>query len=612
MARNSSGVYTLPAGNPVVTGTTITSTWANGTMSDIATEITNSLDRAGRGSMTAPFKSVDGTTAAPGMVFGSETTTGISRPVAGRMSFSVLAAEILRLTASGLSIVAGGLTISAGQLAVPAGTVGAPGVAFSGDLNNGWWAPAADTQAWSIAGAELMRLNSTGFGIRGAVADGHSFEVGGSASNGVIARFYGATVQSRGLSIDSAALNGVNGALFNFNAPGSASNGGIGLQASYVFINATDEYAASGFTANNFQIGGTTNGTQGMTMVAWPGANATAPDIQSLKSRGAAQGSRVIVGNGDNLLQITAAGDDGVDFIPAAQIGFQVDGTPGVGDVPGRMTFSVRAAGGGLTEVMRLIESGQVLIGATTALGSGAGHVTIRGSTPRTMLQVTSDAQTGRYEVYNAAGAVAGRLAYDVTAGRWDFGTGGAVTRLSFDSAALTVTGNVLPEASGTRSFGSTALEWLGLHGRSLTRTSAGALAFASTNVAGTITLATAGTTWVTLAANGRLQMDGGAYTTPEQPAHSATPTFDAATSNVFEPAAMTANITSMTISNQVAGQTIMIRFQQDATGGRTVALPAGAVVTGSVNTTANKVSWLTLTRSGRSGVLEGNWFNLP
>lgn len=43
MPRDVSGTYTLPAGNPVVTGTTISTTWANNTLSDIATALTNSL-----------------------------------------------------------------------------------------------------------------------------------------------------------------------------------------------------------------------------------------------------------------------------------------------------------------------------------------------------------------------------------------------------------------------------------------------------------------------------------------------------------------------------------------------------------------------------------------
>jgi len=43
MARNGSGTYTLPAGNPVVTGTTISSTWANNTLNDIGNAMTASL-----------------------------------------------------------------------------------------------------------------------------------------------------------------------------------------------------------------------------------------------------------------------------------------------------------------------------------------------------------------------------------------------------------------------------------------------------------------------------------------------------------------------------------------------------------------------------------------
>ena len=103
-----------------------------------------------------------------------------------------------------------------------------------------------------------------------------------------------------------------------------------------------------------------------------------------------------------------------------------------------------------------------------------------------------------------------------------------------------------------------------------------------------------------------------GAYTPAAQPTHSATPTFDCAVSNVFEPAAMTGNVTSITLSNPVAGQTVQIRFQQDATGGRTCAVPSGAKVDGSINTGANRVSWLILTYSGRASRFEGNWLVVP
>jgi hypothetical protein len=52
MSRNGSGTYTLPAGNPVVAGTTITSAWANSTFTDVATALTGSVAADGQTPMT--------------------------------------------------------------------------------------------------------------------------------------------------------------------------------------------------------------------------------------------------------------------------------------------------------------------------------------------------------------------------------------------------------------------------------------------------------------------------------------------------------------------------------------------------------------------------------
>jgi len=52
MSRNGSGTYTLPAGNPVVTGTTISTTWANNTLNDLAAAMTDSVAADGQTPMT--------------------------------------------------------------------------------------------------------------------------------------------------------------------------------------------------------------------------------------------------------------------------------------------------------------------------------------------------------------------------------------------------------------------------------------------------------------------------------------------------------------------------------------------------------------------------------
>lgn len=53
MSRNGSGVYSLAAGNPVTTGTTISSTWANNTLTDIASALTASIASDGQTVITA-------------------------------------------------------------------------------------------------------------------------------------------------------------------------------------------------------------------------------------------------------------------------------------------------------------------------------------------------------------------------------------------------------------------------------------------------------------------------------------------------------------------------------------------------------------------------------
>lgn len=52
MARDGSGNYTLPAGNPVSTGGTISSTWANNTMTDIGSALTQSVSKDGQTAYT--------------------------------------------------------------------------------------------------------------------------------------------------------------------------------------------------------------------------------------------------------------------------------------------------------------------------------------------------------------------------------------------------------------------------------------------------------------------------------------------------------------------------------------------------------------------------------
>lgn len=102
--RNGSGVYVAPAGNPVVTGTVIQTSWANSLVTDLGNELTNSLPRDGQAPMLAALKVTDGTAVAPGITFNSDTNTGLFRPGASSLALSVAGAELLRLSGSSILI----------------------------------------------------------------------------------------------------------------------------------------------------------------------------------------------------------------------------------------------------------------------------------------------------------------------------------------------------------------------------------------------------------------------------------------------------------------------------------------------------------------------------
>jgi len=98
MPRDSNGTYSLPAGNPVVTLTTISSTWANTTLDDIGTALTDSLDRAGSGGMTGPLKLTNGAIGAPALSWTTEPTSGLYRNAAGDFRYSISSNDVLQMT----------------------------------------------------------------------------------------------------------------------------------------------------------------------------------------------------------------------------------------------------------------------------------------------------------------------------------------------------------------------------------------------------------------------------------------------------------------------------------------------------------------------------------
>lgn len=104
-------------------------------------------------------------------------------------------------------------------------------------------------------------------------------------------------------------------------------------------------------------------------------------ELSFIKSGNATPGSFTIVANNEDLGQIVWYGDDGVDYNAiAASILVEVDGTPGVGDMPGRMIFGTTPDGSETTtEVFRITAAqdlrvnngGGLIVGSTSAQLTG-------------------------------------------------------------------------------------------------------------------------------------------------------------------------------------------------------------------------------------------------
>jgi len=123
MSRNGSGTYSLPAGNPVVTGTTIASTWANNTLTDIASALTDSLAADGQ------------TTATGNLQMGNNRITGLATPTVSTDAVTKAYADALVSGGTGsftTLTVTGTTTLATALTGVLKGTSGVVSVATAG------------------------------------------------------------------------------------------------------------------------------------------------------------------------------------------------------------------------------------------------------------------------------------------------------------------------------------------------------------------------------------------------------------------------------------------------------------------------------------------------
>jgi hypothetical protein len=274
-----------------------------------------------------------------------------------------------------VTISSGGIHVLSGITTVSAGTTSAPSITPLGDNNTGIFFPSADTIAFAEGGVEAARFDSSGrFGL-GTNAPGSLLTLN-AASNPAL-RIDVSNTRHASLTADTSSTATFLESYENYPLAFSVSSGGGRTERARIDTSGRLLVGTStartnffnGADSSQLQLEGTSTSTASLAIIR-NSDNIGYPILNLAKARGASVGSITIVQNNDYVGGIEFQGSDGTDFVQAASITAQVDGTPGANDMPGRLVFSTTLDGASSpTERMRITNNGRVMIGTTTDPG---------------------------------------------------------------------------------------------------------------------------------------------------------------------------------------------------------------------------------------------------
>jgi hypothetical protein len=318
---------------------------------------------------------------------------------------------------------------------VPLGTAAAPGIAFETDPNTGIYSPGADQLAVATNGVGRLFVNANGivsvvsavnWNFPGlflrrtasniATAKQISFLLDGDTeSDTTLTNYLNIWGTYSGPPTTSSTSTGLS-ASFNIGAPNQFIVHTNGSQRAAIdssgrlLIGTSTSYNAPSITGTqNASLNQTHSATAGIgsqLIAEWSTSTASGgSSLKLAKSNSGTVGTHTALALNQDIGSLVFAASDGSNFINAATILAEVDGTPGANDMPGRLLFSTTADGAASpTERLRITSAGVLQV-------ADAGNITV-GTTTGTKI---GTATTQKLGFYNATPVVQPTAVADAT-----------------------------------------------------------------------------------------------------------------------------------------------------------------------------------------------------
>ncbi len=268
----------------------------------------------------------------------------------------------------------------------------------------------ADFNAWNGTGLASFGVGGTGYSSNNILLQNRAYVYTDSGTDGLVLYTAGssdpiifATDDIERMRLTQIGLLGIGttspASALSVTRPASMPFTGKAL-AIFDQIEDQDLFTASKSGTSYFTVNSTgrinQRGTADALSAIRYSADATGNNIYLAKSRNSTVGTNTILNSGDTIGNLNFLGSDGTaNFITAASVLAQVDGTPGTNDMPGRLIFSTTADGASsATERMRIDNAGNVNVGGDSTINAlftvgnasqfqvdGSGNITVSSCT---------------------------------------------------------------------------------------------------------------------------------------------------------------------------------------------------------------------------------------